>query len=306
MSFVDDVKISFGYAKNNMLSFLLAIFGMLILVGIIIFIVISPLLLMAWLANPSDPEAFGLALASYFQGLSGFMGSNPMAGLFGGGAIGLLFLIPFAAIATWMFGAIYGMSNEIILTGGTHAESAFGYLRKNLVSYLGAGVLWSLVLFVPLWIVGLGATALTGFSSLPAGWGLPMAILTFLYVYIVGGFLMLHLPASTDGMSALDSLKTSFRLTKENLVRVFGAWTIFVALIVVFFAPIAVYSVYFGTPGVMDLGMIMATVWTVFGAFVLILFALPALFLTFTRIYLSVTGKLPQQGSPAPPASPDF
>ena len=295
MSFMDDVKISFGYAKKNMLSFLLAMFGLVILVGIIFMIVISPLLVMAWLANPGDPEAFGLALASYFQGLSGFMGSNPLAGLFGGGAIGLLFLIPIFAIGTWIFGAIYGMSNEIILTGGTHAESAFGYLRKNLRSYLGAGVLWSLVFFVPLWLVGLAATALTGFSSLPAGWGLPVAILTFIYIYIVGGFLMLHLPASTNGLNAIDSLKTSFRLTKENLVRVFGAWTIFVVLIVIFFLPVAVYAVYFMTPGVIDLGFSITIAWAAIGAFVLILFALPAMFLVFTRIYLSVTGKLAQQ-----------
>ncbi|MFW9957833.1 MAG: hypothetical protein ACFFCT_07180 [Candidatus Odinarchaeota archaeon] len=299
MSFMDDVKISFGYAKKNMLSFLLAMFGLVILVGIIFMIVISPLLVMAWLANPSDPEAFGLALASYFQGLSGFMGSNPLAGLFGGGAIGLLFLIPIFAIGTWIFGAIYGMSNEIILTGGTHAESAFGYLRKNLRSYLGAGVLWSLVFFVPLWLVGLAATALTGFSSLPAGWGLPVAILTFIYIYIVGGFLMLHLPASTNGLNAIDSLKTSFRLTKENLVRVFGAWTIFVVLIVIFFLPVAVYAVYFMTPGVIDLGFSITIAWAAVGAFVLILFALPAMFLVFTRIYLSVTGKLAQQESSA-------
>ena len=117
---------------------------------------------------------------------------------------------------------------------------------------------------------------------------------------------MLHLPASTDGKSALESLKTSFRLTKENLVRVFGAWTIFIALIVIFFAPIAFYAVYFGAPGVMDIGMTLAVIWTVVGAFVIILFALPALFLTFMRIYLSVTGKLGQQESPAPPASPDL
>ncbi|MDH4214627.1 MAG: hypothetical protein OEV85_11970 [Candidatus Thorarchaeota archaeon] len=295
MSFMDDVKISFGYAKKNMLSFLLAMFGLVILVGIIFMIVISPLLVMAWLANPGDPEAFGLALASYFQGLSGFMGSNPLAGLFGGGAIGLLFLIPIFAIGTWIFGAIYGMSNEIILTGGTHAESAFGYLRKNLRSYLGAGVLWSLVFFVPLWLVGLAATALTGFSSLPAGWGLPVAILTFIYIYIVGGFLMLHLPASTNGLGAIESLKASFRLTKENLVRVFGAWTIFVVLIVIFFLPVAVYAVYFMTPGVIDLGFSITIAWAAIGAFVLILFALPAMFLVFTRIYLSVTGKLAQQ-----------
>jgi heme/copper-type cytochrome/quinol oxidase subunit 1 len=56
----------------------------------------------------------------------------------------------------------------------------------------------------------------------------------------------------------------------------------------------------------MDAGMIIVTVWTVFGAFFLFLFAFPALFLTFTRIYLSVTGKLGQQESPAPPASPDL
>jgi len=306
MSFMEDVKVSFGFAKKNVLSFLLAIFGMLILVAIVIFIVISPLLLMAWLANPTDPEAFGLAIAAYFQGLTGFMGSNPLAGLFGGGAIGLLFLIPFAAIGTWIFSAIYGMSNEIILTGGTHAESAFGYLRKNMLSSLGAGMLWSLVLFVPLWLIGLGATALTGFTSLPAGWGWPIGILTFLYVYIIGGFLMLHLPASTDGKGALDSLKTSFRLTKENLGRVFGAWTIFIALIVIFFAPIAFYAVYFVAPGVIDLGFAITIAWAAIGSFVLILFALPALFLTFMRIYLSVTGKLGQQESPAPPASPDL
>lgn len=298
MSFMDDMKISFGYARKNMLSFLLAMFGMVILVGIIFLIVISPLLVMAWLANPTDPEAFGLAIASYFQGLTGFMGSNPLVGLFAGGAIGLLFLIPIFAVGTWMFGGIYGMSNEIILTGGTHAESAFGYLRKNLKSYLGAGVLWSLVLFVPIWLVGLGATALTGFSSLPAGWGLPMAIVSFLYFYILGGFLMLHLPASTNGLSALDSLKASFRLTKENLGRVFGVWTIIVALIVIFFLPIAVYAVYFMTPGVIDLGFSITIAWAAIGFFVLILFILPAMFLAFTRIYLSVTGKLGQQESP--------
>jgi uncharacterized BrkB/YihY/UPF0761 family membrane protein len=72
---MEDVKIGFGFAKKNVLSFLLAIFGMLILVAIVILIVISPLLLMAWLANPTDPEAFGLAIAAYFQGLTGFMGS---------------------------------------------------------------------------------------------------------------------------------------------------------------------------------------------------------------------------------------
>ena len=117
---------------------------------------------------------------------------------------------------------------------------------------------------------------------------------------------MLHLPASTDGKSALESLKTSFRLTKENLVRVFGAWTIFIALIVIFFVPIAFYAVYFVAPGVIDLGFAITIAWAAIGAFVIILFVLPALFLTFMRIYLSVTGKLGQQESPAPPASPDI
>ncbi|MHA1905723.1 MAG: DUF7847 domain-containing protein [Candidatus Thorarchaeota archaeon] len=296
MSFIDDVKTSFGIAKNNVLSFLLAIFGMLIMIVVLLAIVIVPFVLMAVYANPSDPGAVSEAISQFVNGITSVFGVDTLGGIFAGGALGLLFLIPIAAIATWMFGGIFGMSKEIIESGGTHAESAFGYLRKNFVSYFAAGVLWALVVFVPMWLIGVGVTALTGFTSVPVEWEWPIAIIAFAYFYILLGFLMLHLPAVTDGLGAVESLKTSFKLTVQNPVRVFGAWTIFVAVFAIFFGPIALYAYYAPIPGVLDLGMLITIIWAAVGAFVIFLFFLPAMFLTFTKIYLSLDGKSVPQG----------
>jgi len=293
MSFMDDIKISLSLAKNNMLSFLLAVFGMTIMIGIVIAIIIAPLIVAAFLANP-DPTAFGIAISQFFSGFSGIISGDPITGLFAGGAIGLLFLNPFAAVGAWFFGALYGMSNEIILSGGTQAESAFGYLRKNMKAYFGAGVILALVMFVPMWLIGLVTTALTGFTSVPVGWEIPIGIITFAYFYIMGGFVMLLLPAATDGVGMVESLKTSFRLTKANIVRVFGAWTIFVIILGLIVGPIAAYAIATGTPGTLDPVMMVLIAWTAIGAIIFVLFILPAVFLTFTRIYLSLTGKLDQ------------
>ncbi|MCK4568035.1 MAG: hypothetical protein KAU48_12085, partial [Candidatus Thorarchaeota archaeon] len=102
---LEDLKISFKFAVKNVISYLLAIFGVLI---------VSVILLMVVAAMIFIPIFFAIGgfenLITYFESF----GSTPDIGVANIALGGILFGLPFLAPIFVAFGAMFGMGREIV------------------------------------------------------------------------------------------------------------------------------------------------------------------------------------------------
>ncbi|MFW9806945.1 MAG: hypothetical protein ACFFFK_09475, partial [Candidatus Thorarchaeota archaeon] len=136
-----DFKVGFTLAVKNILSFGLAMLG-IILVTIVLLVVILLLIVVPILITLGVPFLIWLVQSL----VSGFEASSGLA---------LIFLIMFLVLPILgpffvALGALFGMAREIVESDGTHAESAFSWYGKRGFSLLGGGILHFLITLAPL------------------------------------------------------------------------------------------------------------------------------------------------------------
>jgi hypothetical protein len=137
---IEDLKISFKFATKNIISFLLGIFGVLIVSGLLIIVVAAmvfiPLLIIIGLGN----------ITTFFESFAG-METIGIANI----ALGsIMFALPFLAPFMVAIGALFGMGREIVESEGTNAEGVFTWYKKKFFSLAGGGIVLFLVVIGPL------------------------------------------------------------------------------------------------------------------------------------------------------------
>ncbi len=283
----EDLKVSFKFAVKNVISYLLAIFGVLIVSGILLVVVAAMIFIPLFFVIGSFEN-----LITYFQSF----GTISDIGVTNIALGAILFGLPFLAPIFVAFGAMFGLGREIVESEGTSAEGVFVWYKKKFFSLAGGGMILFLVVLGPLILALIGGTAIYGEQFLnmglmhagPAGIVNPVVFgLLLIWFAISTGLLSMLFPSIIDGYSVFESTKRSIRMSIKFFDRVFGVWMSFLLILGVIFLPIIAtpFIVSIGGPafGIMMVYMLPAMLFMVF-------VFLPAMTIGLTRVYMILTG----------------
>jgi len=273
-----DLYIGFKFAIKHFLSYFLAMLGIVILtiimVIVVLFFVVVPLIIFVGI-----PVIF-----AWISTLSFNIGTLEGTMLI---SIILLMVLPLLAPFFTALGSLYGMSREIIEGEDTSAESAFSWYRKRSVSLAGGGMIHFLISFAPFMIAiwAIFASAITVPSEAQLRLILPVG---FIWILLSNGMLSLTFPGIIDGLSAASAAKRSVKLCCRSPGRVLGSWAVYATMIGVptmsFIDDPMFDFIYFIPDGYLE-------PYTVVIVLLILFIILPAMSITFSRIYLILTAQ---------------
>jgi hypothetical protein len=274
-----DFKVGFTLAVKNILSFGLAMLGIIIvtllLLVVILLIVIVPVLItmgvpfLIWLVE---------SMVAGFQATSG---------------LALILLIMFLILPLLgpffvALGALFGMARELVESDGTQAESAFSWYGKRGFSLLGGGILHFLITLAPLIIAFLSISY--PIWNPPTNEELEILIPVIVaWIILVNGMLSLTFPGIIDGLSAVRAAARSVRLTCQFPGRVLGAWSLIVLIVGVPLLPIFNELAFLWSPFLPE---IVLEPYRPIAILALVFIIIPAVSIILTRIYMILSAKV--------------
>ncbi|MHA1864417.1 MAG: hypothetical protein ACTSWA_11665 [Candidatus Thorarchaeota archaeon] len=273
-----DLYVGFKFALKHFLSYFLAMLGIvlltIIMVIVILLFVVVPLVI--FVGFP--------AIMMWFSSFSIDVGTLEGTILI---AIVLLIVLPILTPFFTALGSLYGMSREIIEGEATSAESAFSWYRKRSISLAGGGMVHFLVSFAPFMIAiwAMFATAITVPTEAELRVILPVG---FLWILLSNGMLSLTFPGIIDGLSAASAAKRSVRLCCRSPGRVLGSWAVY-ATIIVFPILLILDDPTFDWFNFIPDGYLVP--YTILIVLLILFVVLPAMSITFSRIYLILTAQ---------------
>ncbi len=283
---LEDLKISFKFAVKNVISFLLAIFGVLIVSGILL-VVVAALIFIPLFFVIGGFENLIMYFES-FRSIDDIGVTNIALGA-------ILFGLPFLAPIFVAFGAMFGMGREIVESEGTSAEGVFIWYKKKFFSLAGGGMILFLVVLGPLILALIGGTAIYGVQFLnmglmhagPSGMVNPIILgLLLIWFAISTGLLSMLFPSIIDGYSVFESTKRSIRMSIKYFDRVFGVWMTFLLILGAIFIPIIAAPF---TLGISEIGLGIMAVYMLPAMLFLVFIFLPAMTIGLTRVYMILT-----------------
>lgn len=273
-----DVYLGFKFAIQNFLSYFLAMLGIVILtiimVIVVLLVIVVPLILFVGLP----------IIINWVVTIGIEVGTVEGTMLL---SIILLFVLPILGPFFMALGSLYGMSREVIEGEGTSAESAFSWYKKRSISLAGGGIIHFLISILPfllaIWMLFATQTAPPTNETLAII--LPVG---FIWVLLSNGMLCLTFPGIIDGLSAIGAAKRSVRLCCRSPGRVLGSWAVYATLI-------GVPIITFIDDPLFDWAQLIPDSYlepyTVVIILLLLFVVLPAMSITFTRIYLILTAQ---------------
>ncbi|MGY5852213.1 MAG: hypothetical protein RTU92_01445 [Candidatus Thorarchaeota archaeon] len=294
---IDDLKASYRLASNNILTYLLANIGMMILLVLMLVVIAVPLAIVLVFSIGPNP-AYWVAVGSWWATVGT---ANP----WGIGGLALLFLVPFIAALFVVVGTIYGVSKQLVATGQTKAEYAFTYFRHKFFTFFGAGLLLTVIIILPVIVMWGSASILAGYM-ISNELSLLLSAVSFVWVFLTVGFCANVFPAITYGAGVIEAFKESFDLATERFDRVFGLLSGVISLFALSFGPVIILGLL--TPTLTTMGAFFNPItgivlaWTVIAAVLWFLVFLPMTIIAFVRVYADMTGK--EIATPAMPAIP--
>jgi len=283
---LDDLKISFKFAFKNVISYILALFGVIIISGVLL-VFVAVLIFVPLIFVAGGIEGMTIIFESFGADLSSGL-ANMVVG-------GLLIALPLAAPFFVAIGALFGMGREIVESEGTSAEGVFTWYKKKFFSLAGGGLVLFSIVLGPLILIILGGIAVYGidffnFTLITSGAASTMnpiigAVLMIWFAVSLGLLSMLF-PAIIDGYSVFEATKKSIRLSITYFDRVFGVWMAYLLIVGLLILPIMVapFTLGFSEPVVIFLAG-----FAVPALIFLIFIFMPALTIGLTRVYMILT-----------------
>jgi len=274
-----DFKVGFTLAVKNILSFGLAMLGILF-ITIILLLVIVLLIAIPLLFTMGLPFIIMLAESIVIE----FTTTSGLTLV-----LLIMFLIlPLLGPFFVALGALFGMSRELVESDGTQAESAFSWYGKRGLSLLGGGLLHFIITLAPLIIAFLVISYPTW--NPPTNEDLRIIIpLIVIWIILVNGMLSLTFPGIIDGLSAVRAASRSVRLTCQFPGRVLGAWIIIVLIVGVPLLPIFNELAFHWSPLLPESLM---EPYRPLAIIALIFIVIPAVTIVLTRIYMILSAKV--------------
>lgn len=276
---IKDFKVGFTLAVKNILSFGLAMLGIL-LVTLLLIVLIALFILIPILFT------MGIPFLVWFV-------ESIVAGFSATSGLTLVMLIMFLVLPLLgpffiALGALFGMARELVESDGTQAESAFSWYGKRGLSLLGGGMIHFLITLAPLILAFLSISYPTW--NPPTNEELELLIpLIVVWIILVNGMLSLTFPGIIDGLSAVKAAARSVRLACQFPARVLGAWFIIVLMIAFPILPIINELAFLWEP------LIVFQFFEQYSGLVIIILlfvVIPAVSIVLTRIYMILTAKV--------------
>ncbi len=273
-----DLYFGFKFAIKHFLSYFLAMVGVIILTIImlvaVLLIIVVPLILFVGF------PVFVTWISSVTIEIGTLEGTMFIA-------IILMVVLPILGPFFVAIGALYGMSREIVESETTSAESAFSWYQKRAFSLVGGGMVHFLITLAP-FLLAIYAIFVTPIP-VPTNQQLSLILpVGFIWILLSNGMLVLTFPGIIDGLSAISAAKRSVRLCCRSPGRVLGAWSVFVVLVGIPFLSLIDEPLFNSVQLIPDAYLDPFRVILV----ILILFlVLPAMSITFSRIYLILTAQ---------------
>jgi len=273
-----DLYLGFKFAVKHFLSYFLAMLGILLLtiimVIVVLLFVVVPLVLFVGV------PAFIVWVTTFSVEVGTLEGTIFIA-------IILLLVLPILGPFFVAYGSLYGMSREIIESEVTSAESAFSWYRKRALSLAGGGMIHFLISLAP-FLIAIYAIFATPIP-IPTDETLRMILpVGFIWVILSNGMLSLTFPGIIDGLSAAGAAKRSVRLCCRSPGRVLGSWSVFATLIGV---PIMTFLDDELFDWIQIVPDSFLEPYTLLIVLLILFIVLPAMSITFSRIYLILTAQ---------------
>ncbi|MBY8997992.1 MAG: hypothetical protein KGD60_09680 [Candidatus Thorarchaeota archaeon] len=274
-----DFKVGFTLAIKNILSFGLAMLGILV-VTILLLLVILLFILIPVILTLGLPFLFWFVETI----VVGFTATSGLALVF----LIMFLLLPLLGPFFIALGALFGMAREIVESDGTQAESAFSWYGKRGLSLLGGGILHFIITLAPLIIAFLAISYPTW--NPPTNEALRLIIpMIVVWIVLVNGMLSLTFPGIIDGLSAVRAAARSVRLTCQFPGRVLGAWFIIVLIVGALLLPMFNELAFLWSP---LLPAALLEPYRPLAIISLIFIVIPAVSIILTRIYMILTAKV--------------
>ena len=281
MSILEDIKASWMHLKSNFLKILTATIGSigLILIPVFVFSLIYAVILMTVNMSPDFILAWTNAISlmtTYFVDGILWLVSGPFVGI----------VLASVALFACLFSAVYILSGDIVTGHFSTAVGAIMWLRNKFLPLTATCLTNILVAVAPALAIWYWAGSLYEFGVFPYPVDIALGLVGFVWLFVVLGFLQLHVPAIIDNMPIIEAMKRSVKRVRENFKHVFGIWFVFVVLILVWFIPFAFYSYSFG-----DVFLFQDVLAVLVGGIALVglgldfLFFIPMLILSMTKIH---------------------
>jgi hypothetical protein len=279
---VEDLKVSFTFAVRNVLSFFLAMLGVLLVTAIILLIIII---------SVTIPLIFTAGLDAMIDFFLGWIEPFPPADATALLGLLLFLILPILAPLFVAFGALFGMAREIVESEGTTAEGVFTWYRRKFFSLAAGGIILFLVVIGPL---GLALWWILVYYPLPYGMPLHIEIIleatAVVWLIMSSGMLSMVFPSIIDGHSAIGAVRESAGLYWRYFDRVISTWLAFMGIIILPWIPLIVDAI-------SPVFHIELASWYIIPLALFQLFiAIPALAIGVTRVYLILTGEDDSEG----------
>lgn len=287
---LEDLKISFKFATKNVISYLLALFGVII-VSVLLLAVVAALVFIPLFFMMGGIEG----LTTYFESF-GTLTDVGIANI----ALGsLLFALPFLAPIFVAIGAMFGLGREIVESEGTSAEGVFRWYKKKFFALAGGGMVLFLVVLGPLILALLAGAAIYGgqfltIAIISAGTAsiINPIVISFLMIWFAlsTGILSMLFPSIIDGNSVFESTKISIRMSIKYFDRIFGVWMAFLVILGVLLVPLLIMPFAFSVtePTFTPLAGLLI-VYAIPAGLILLFLYMPAVTIGLTRIYMILT-----------------
>lgn len=283
---VEDVKISIRFAYKNAISYILALFGVLI-ISVILLVFVAIMIFVPLFFATNGMEGM-IAFFESFDPTSGFQIANVAVGA-------ILIMTPLLAPFFVAIGALFGMGREIVESEGTSAEGVFTWYKKRFFSLAGGGIILFLTVLGPLLIALLIGTAIYGasfFNVALIGIGNTNSLsplltgLLLIWFAVSMGLLSMMFPAIIDGYSVIDAVKKSVRMSITYFDRVFGIWMSYLVILAALIIPMVGISF---TTGVYEPLAIVLGIYSIPAILILLFIYIPAVTIGLTRVYMILT-----------------
>jgi len=283
---VEDVKISIRFAYKNIISYVLAIFGVLI-ISLILLVFVAILIFVPLFFAMNGMEGF-VAFFNSFDPTSGFDIANLAVGA-------ILIATPLFAPFFVAIGALFGMGREIVESEGTSAEGVFTWYKKKFFSLAGGGIMLFVIVLGPLligFLIGMAIYGPSFFNFAFIGFGSTSPLSPFfsglllIWFAISMGILSMMFPAIIDGYSVIEAVKKSVRMSISYFDRVFGIWMSYLVILAALIIPMV--AIPYATGVYWPLQVVLG-IYAVPAMLFLLFLYIPAITIGLTRTYMILT-----------------
>ncbi|MFW9919740.1 MAG: hypothetical protein ACFFED_09085 [Candidatus Thorarchaeota archaeon] len=227
--YVETIRVATRFTIRNYLSFFLALLGVAV-VSIVIFLagtlIVS--LHLSMVVGPIDIP-FGI-----FEVIGELITDSTEIGRLG---IVLVFIGLLVAPLLIGFGALFGIGQELLESGGTEAEGVLIWFKRKFLSLAGGGIIQFVLLFAPIGLEYIFGTWY--FHSDPIGDPVLSLLITLAFIWFIlgAGLLSMTFPSIIDGMSIPAALKNSVSLGVRRSDAVFSIWLSFISIEMLLIVP---------------------------------------------------------------------